>query len=131
MLYYFQRSAVLPSDLAASTSAPADQAPKRIAIGVHVSGAIGKQIPNPNPAMKRKCRERLFGTVLSAVGSNHYRICLDNRCIVEAASTVLKVHASNTSLSPGAVGQQDLNDDGAEIHDRVLGNVEEEQGLEE
>jgi len=130
-------SAVPPSNSAARTSAPADRAPKRIATGVRVSGAIGKQIPNPNPAIKRKCRERLFGTVLSAVGSNRYRIRLDNGCIVEAASTILKVHASNSSLPPGAVGQQDLNDESAEIHDReeeetlLLGNVEEQQGLEE
>ena len=108
-------SAVPPSNSAARTSAPADRAPKRIATGVRVSGAIGKQIPNPNPAIKRKCRERLFGTVLSAVGSNRYRIRLDNGCIVEAASAVLKVHASSTSLPPGAVGQQDFNQDSTEI----------------
>ena len=41
------------------------------------------------------------------------------------------------ALPPGAVGQQDLNDESAEIHDReeeetlLLGNVEEQQGLEE
>jgi len=127
-------SAVLPSEYAARTSAPADRAPKRIATGVRVSGAIGKQIPNPNPAIKRKCRERLFGVVLSAVGSNRYRIRLDNGCIVEAASAVLKVHGSSNSLPPGAVGQQDLNQESTEIHDRddseplPLGNDEEEQG---
>jgi hypothetical protein len=132
-------SAVFPSDSAARTSAPSDRAPKRIATGVRVSGAIGKQIPNPNPAIKRKCRERLFGVVLSAVGSNRYRIRLDNGCIVEAASAVLKVHGSSNSLPPGAVGQQDLNQESTEIHDRddseplPLGNDEEEEqgGLEE
>ena len=97
-------SVVLPSDLAARISAPVDRAPKRIATGVRVLGAIGKQIPNPNPTIKQKCRGHLFGTVLSAVGSNRFRICLDNGCIVEAASTVLMVHASNSSLPPGAVG---------------------------
>ena len=128
-------SAVPPSNSAACTSAPADRAPKRIATGVCVSGAIGKQIPNPNPAIKRKCRERLFGTVLSAVGSNRYRIRLDNGCIVEAASTVLKVHASTTSLPPGAVPHQDLNQESSEVHDREeleplpLGNDDEEQGI--
>ena len=128
-------SAVSPSNSAARTSEPADQAPKRITTGVRVSGAIGKQIPNPNPTIKRKCRERLFGTVLSAVGSNRYRIRLDNGCIVEAASTVLKVHASTTSLPPGAVPHQDLNQESSEVHDREeleplpLGNDDKEQGI--
>jgi len=98
-------SAVFPSDSAARTSTPAAQAPKRIAAGVRVLGAIGKQIPNPNPPIKRKCRERLFWCCSLCC----WLQSLQDSCIVEAASTVLKVHGSSNSLPPGTVGQQDLN----------------------
>jgi len=71
-------SVVAPAPAGARLQRP----PKRIANGCRVSGALGRSIDNPNPTIKRKHKERLFGTVICAVDRNKYRVRLDNGQVI-------------------------------------------------
>ena len=86
-----------------NSSARASRPPKRIANGVRVSGAVGPLIPNPNPAISRRHKQRLFGTVISACERNRYQVRFDDGTLMECASSILRIEVGNASLPPDAI----------------------------
>lgn len=49
----------------------------RLQAGCRVKGSHGPFIPNPNPNIKRRLRERVEGTVIKASGQREWIVCFD------------------------------------------------------
>ena len=75
-----------------------NRAEKRITSGARVSGSHGQLRQNPNPAIRRRVKERLYGTVVSATESNKYIVKFDNGLEKECTSRSLKLERSTTAL---------------------------------
>ena len=67
------------------------RAPKRIGVGARVSGSFGESICNPNPAIKRKHKRRIFGNVVEAIDHKRYKVMFDNGAILQCYSNNLHV----------------------------------------
>ena len=51
---------------------------KRITVGTRVSGSHGPLVPNSNPSIKRRVKQRIFGVVIESVDTNQYKVKFDN-----------------------------------------------------
>ena len=74
------------------------RAEKRITSGARVSGSHGQLRPNPNPAIRRRVKERLFGTVVSATECNKYIVKFDNGLEKTCTSGSLRLERSTTAV---------------------------------
>ena len=70
---------------------------KRIGIGAQVSGSFGC---NPNPAIKRKHKCRIFGNVVEAIDHKRYKVMFDNGAILQCYSNNLCVELPTALLPP-------------------------------
>jgi len=59
---------------------------KRLEVGTRVSGSVRNFIPNDDNSERRWLRERWFGYIVSAVGTNKYLVRFDNGEEKECAS---------------------------------------------
>ena len=75
-----------------------NRAEKRITAGARVSGSHGQLQANPNAAIRRRVKERLYGTVVSATESNKYIVKFDNGLEKECTSRSLKLERATTAL---------------------------------
>ena len=73
---------------------------KRLAVNTRVSGAVGEFIPNTDGSKRRRCRERWYGHIICAIGSNKYQVRFDNGEVKECPSSILKVERRNASVPP-------------------------------
>ncbi|MFO0446461.1 MAG: hypothetical protein ACK51L_02220 [bacterium] len=73
---------------------------KRLEVGTRVSGSVGNFIPNHDNSKRRRLRERWFGYIISAVGTNKYLVRFDNGEEKECASSLLKKERLNASVPP-------------------------------
>jgi hypothetical protein len=79
-----------------SESAPVRE--KRLSVGARVSGSFGDFFANPDPNVKRRKRQRLYGVVQEACGPRKYRVCFDSGLIVDCFSNTLRLETSSASL---------------------------------
>ena len=71
---------------------------QRIHVGARVEGSHGNLVTNPN-GNKRRVRERVTGTVLSAAGEHKWKVNFDfNGKVQEVTSKSLKVIEKNVGL---------------------------------
>jgi len=73
---------------------------KRLSTGAHVSGSFGNFYENPDPNIKRRKWQRIFGTVQGACGPRKYRVLFDCGKVVECFSNTLHVETSTSSVPP-------------------------------
>ena len=66
--------------------------------GSRVSGLHGTLVANPDPAKKRKVRERIYGYVLGSTSLSKFRVKFDNDLIKECASRSLKIEPMTAAL---------------------------------
>jgi len=73
---------------------------KRLKVGCHVSGAYGEYRPNPNPNIKRRVRERIYGHIICAVDHKKYKVRWDDGQEAEAFSNCLSKELPSAALPP-------------------------------
>jgi hypothetical protein len=110
---------------------------KRLTVGARVSGTFGDFYPNPDPNIKRRKRQRIYGIVQDACGPRKYTVCFDSRLIAECFSNTLRLEASSTSIPTdvlaAAVSLEEttmvVNDDALMIteNEAAANNVEMEE----
>lgn len=88
---------------------------KRVDIGSRVSGCFG-ELFDAGTGHKRRHRQRLNGTVLSAVGTKEYQVKFDDGSIRVVYSNQLRVESAIDSLPPdlrpaSQAPAQDANND--------------------
>ena len=71
---------------------------KRITTGTRVSGSHGALVPNPNSSVKRRVKERIFGTVIEAIGTNKYKVLFDNGETKLCPSRTLRTERNNAGV---------------------------------
>jgi hypothetical protein len=71
---------------------------KRLSVGARVSGTFGDFYPNPDPNVKRRKRQRIYGVVQEACGPRKYKICFDSGLIVDCFSNTLRLEKSSASV---------------------------------
>ena len=98
-----------------------DRPQKRIEVGCRVSGSFGEFIPNPNPAIKRRHRAKLYGVVTEACGRNRYKDLCDNGTEHEVASNSLRIEKQTASLPPDLL--RDLVNRDETVAQSVLGDA--------
>jgi len=59
-----------------SQVAPTTHPESHLAVGAQVSGSHGDFIANPNPAIRRRVKQQIFGVVVSTYGTNKYNVHL-------------------------------------------------------
>lgn len=70
---------------------------KWLLVNQRVSGSLGDWIQGPT---KRHRRQRLFGTIVGAVGERKYLVRFDDGSEKECSSATLRVEKSHASLPP-------------------------------
>jgi hypothetical protein len=80
-----------------SESAPVRE--KRLSVGARVSGTFGDFNPNPDPNIKRRKRQRIYGVVQVACGPRKYTVCFDSGLIAECFSNTLRLETCSTSIT--------------------------------
>jgi len=81
-------------------SAEQRRQPKRLLAGARVSGAFGDYYDNPNPDVRRRKRQRIYGTVVQACGERQYTVRFDCGKVIECFSNTLRVENRAASLPP-------------------------------
>ncbi len=112
-------------------SVHAPRPPKRIANGVRVSGAVEPLIPNPNPAIARRHKQRLFGTVVCTCEHNRYQVHFDNGTLLEWASSLLRIEVADTSLPPDVIEASISRGDEATLESPYAHDIQESEPLED
>ncbi len=98
---------------------------------MHVSGAVGPLIPNPNPAIAHCHKKRLFGTVICTCKRNCYEVCFDNGTLLECASSLLRIEAADPSLPPDVVEASISRGDEATLESPYAHDIQDSEPLEE
>jgi hypothetical protein len=73
---------------------------KRLEVGCRVSGSFGEYRPNPNPNIKRRVRERIFGHIICAVDRKKYKVRWDDGRETEVFSNCLSKESLSAALPP-------------------------------
>jgi len=107
---------------------------KRLEVGPRVSGLVGNFIPNNDNSKRRQLRERWFGYIISAGGTNKYLVQFDNGEEKECALSLLKKERLTASVPPVIhVAARPADENAPAIEDVVenkeLENQEEEEHL--
>jgi hypothetical protein len=76
------------------------QQPKRLLTGARVSGPFGEFLDNPDPNIRRRKRQRIYGTVTRACGEQKHTIKFDCGKILECFSNTLHLENAMASLPP-------------------------------
>jgi hypothetical protein len=71
---------------------------KRLSVGARVSGTFGDFYVNPDPNVKRRKRQRIYGVVQEACGPRKYRVCFDSGLIVDCFSNTLRLEKPSASV---------------------------------
>ena len=71
---------------------------KRLSTGSRVSGAFGDFYANPDPNIRRRKRQRIFGVVQEACGPQKYKVLFDSGVVIECFSNTLRVETASTSI---------------------------------
>jgi hypothetical protein len=71
---------------------------KRLSTGSRVSGAFGDFYANPDPNIRRRKRQRIFGVVQEACGPRKYKVLFDSGVVIECFSNTLCVETASTSI---------------------------------
>lgn len=79
---------------------PPVRQPKRLLTGARVSGPFGEFFDNPDPNIRRRKRQRIYGTVTGACGERKYTIKFDCGKILECFSNTLRLENATASLPP-------------------------------
>jgi len=74
--------------------------PKQLLTGARVSGAFGDYYDNPNPDVRHRKRQRVYGTVVQACGKRQYTVRFDCGKVIECFSNTLRVENRAASLPP-------------------------------
>ncbi len=59
--------------------------------GARVSGAFGDFYANPDPTIRRRKRQRIFGVVQEACGPQKYKVLFDSDVVIGCFSNTLRV----------------------------------------
>ena len=71
----------------------------RISVGCRVEGCYGPLVPNPNPNVKRRVRDRVVGTVLRAAGQHKWAVQFDfDGKVKTVASSGLKIVPQQSAI---------------------------------
>ena len=73
---------------------------KRLITGARVSGSFGDFYENPDPNIRWRKWQRIFGTVQGACGPWKYSVQFDCGKVIECFSNTLYVEASTSSVPP-------------------------------
>jgi len=73
---------------------------KRLEVGCRVSGSYGEYRPNPNPNIKRRVRERIYGHIICAVDHKKYKVRWDDGREAEVFSNCLSKELPSAALPP-------------------------------
>ena len=73
---------------------------KRLATGARVSGSFGDFYINPDPNIRRRKRQRIYGIVTGACGPRKYTVQFDCGKTLECFSNTLRLESCAASLSP-------------------------------
>ncbi len=79
---------------------PPVRQPKRLLTGARISGPFGEFFDNPDPNIRRRKRQRIYGTVTGACGERKYTIKFDCGKILECFSNTLRLENATASLPP-------------------------------
>ncbi len=71
---------------------------KRLSTGAHVSGSRGDFYDNPDPNIRRRKQQRIYGTVQGACRPRKYRVQFDCGKVIGCFSNTLCVEASTSSV---------------------------------
>ena len=88
-----------------SQAAPTTHPERHLAVGAWVSGSHGNFIANPNPAIRRRVKQWIFGVVVSACSANKYNVHFDNGLILACASRTLRLEPASSSLPHSEIEQ--------------------------
>ena len=71
----------------------------RISVGCRVEGCYGPLVPNPNPNVKRRVRDRVVGTVVQAAGQHKWVVQFDfDGKVKTVASSGLKIVPQQSAI---------------------------------
>ena len=87
------------------------RAEKRITTGTRISGAHGRLIANPNPLIKRRVHERVYGRVVEAVGQAKYRVRFDDGSEKVCASRTLRTEREEASIPQSELAAASSNEE--------------------
>ncbi len=73
---------------------------KRLTTGARVSGSFGDFYINPDPNIRRRKRQRIYGIVTGACGPRKYTVQFDCGITLECFSNTLCLESSAASLPP-------------------------------
>ena len=74
-------------------------ASEQIVPGIRVTGSHGNLIPNPNPNVKRRVREKVVGTVMKAAGLHRWEVFFYyNKKVQVVSSKSLKIVPAETGI---------------------------------
>ena len=83
----------------------------RIVAGTRVAGSHGKLIPNPNPNVKRRVREKVVGTVIKAAGLHKWEVLFDyNKQMQVVTSKSLKIVPTESGIPLNEESAKDKED---------------------
>ena len=83
----------------------------KIVAGTLVSGSHGKLIPNPNPNVKRRVREKVVGTVIKAAGLHKWEVLFDyNKQMQVVTSKSLKIVPTESGIPLNEESAKDKED---------------------
>ena len=97
---------------------------KRLLTGSRVSGAFGDFYDNPDPNIRRRKRQRIYGTVTGACGERKYTVQFDCGKVIDCFSNTLRVENSTASLPPveiqAAISEAELEGTRAEQANQII-----------
>ena len=96
------------------------RAEKRIIFGARVYGSHGQLVQNSNLAIRRRVKERLFGTVVSATECNKYIVKFDNGLEKECTSRSLRIERSTSAVPVSEVVDEVSGASTAAAENRIL-----------
>ncbi len=97
--------------------------------GVHISGADGPLIPNPNSAIRHRHKQRPFGTVIGACNLNPYEVHFDSGTLMECASLLLRIEAATASLPPDAIEESMAWEDESTLESSDADDIQDSEPL--
>ena len=89
-----------------------NRAEKRIIVGARVSGKHGKLVANPNPLIRRRIKEKIWGKVIAAIGKNKYSVRFDDGTIKECSSKSLKTERADAGIPLNELAEDNNNTTG-------------------